>query len=167
MLTAALEDNHKDLYQWFLLHQECLLIADDEKARQAYKAFDDFLRQHIQFENEYLLSDLASTDFSQLRWQPNVYLKEHDKVLDLLTNVQVMLHQYFEAKGRIKRLLLLELLEWEGRMRHVIEHHEQREEQDLFLHIADQHEQWFNLYEPLRLQHEPLRQVLKALLQDS
>lgn len=167
MLSAALEDNHKDLYQWFLLHQECLLIADDEKAKQAFSAFSDVLKQHIQFENEYLLSDVASTDFSQLRWQPNVYLKEHDKVLDLLAKAQLMLNQYFEAKGRMKRLLLLELLEREGRMRHVIEHHEQREEQDLFLHIADQHEQWFKFYEPLRLQHEPLRQTLKALLQES
>ena len=53
-LQQALTDNHSDIHQWHLLHQECLLLGFEQQAQQSFNAFAEVLRLHIQFENEHL-----------------------------------------------------------------------------------------------------------------
>ncbi|NRB42425.1 MAG: hypothetical protein HRU20_28810 [Pseudomonadales bacterium] len=131
-LRLALEESHKDLMQWFLMHQECLLLGDDSQAQTAFLAFSDFLQTHLQFENSYVLKTAED-----LRWPLKVYQKEHDKLLLMLNKIARLLNAYYPLQGRKKRLALLEVLGYQGSFLHVMEHHEEREEQDLFLQLDD------------------------------
>lgn len=170
-LQAALQSSHEDLQQWFLLHQECLLLGNDPLAMQALHAFADYLNQHIHFENHTLFTAIADSA-GTLRWPLPVYHKEHDKLQKMLQGLQQRTGQYQGFTGRYKRLALLELLDEQQRFRHVMEHHEQREEQDLFLLINQlpEHlfllEQWQQIDRQLLQQFAPLRQSLKAILAD-
>ncbi len=67
MLNDVLRDNHQDLYQWFLFHQECLLLNHEEYAAQCLHVFQSLLKAHIDFENQQLLSPTASTCSSVAR----------------------------------------------------------------------------------------------------
>lgn len=140
-LQNSLLESHKDLHQWFLLHQECLLLGYDEHACKTLDVFADYLHQHIDFENNALLplfnldSVVDEAEAIALRWQPGVYLKEHKKLLTILQKQQQQLRAYIKLQGRRKRLALLEVLDAESTFIHVMEHHEQREEQDLFVQM--------------------------------
>lgn len=139
-LQIALIESHKDLKQWFLMHQECLLLGDDSCAADAFNGFYTYLREHLQFENTHLL-----LGDKPLRWSLKVYKKEHDKLLLMAEKADKQLTSFYGMSGRKKRLALLVVLERQSTFMHVLEHHEEREEQDLFLHIPDDSElfqQW-------------------------
>lgn len=143
MLKSALEENHKDIYQWFLMHQECLLLGHGHYAQASLEVFTQLLEAHVAFENSHLLSSGAGTDFGRMRWAASVYRQEHEKILQLAGAVECLFTRWHaEERSRTKRLLLLELLERQLTLRHVIEHHEQREEQDLFGFIVEDSAQW-------------------------
>lgn len=94
-----------------------------------------------------------------------VYRKEHDKIERLLVNVEEQLKQYLLETGRKKRLHLLELLEKQSTLRHMLEHHEQREEQDIFLHLTDDVlAPWQVIQQSLDNSYTPLKEQLKKLL---
>lgn len=124
-------EHHKSLYQWFLLHQEGLLTHHIVMAQKAWRVFEGGLRLHLELENEYLFSSTSNVlQTGELRWSKHVYLKEHDKVLKLLDQLSEMLLEFYDFEGRKKRLALLEVLEKQMTFRHVLEHHEEREEMD-------------------------------------
>lgn len=167
-LRNHLQESHKDLTQWFLLHQECLLLRDDESSKKAFNVFSDYLNRHIQFENEVVLVSMQSVEDS-LRWKVHLYKKEHDKIEKLLVKLEEKLSQYYQLQGRRKRLALLEVLDDEQSFKHVMEHHEQREEDDLFLHLdsvlkEDATEQWLEVNLKLEIQYKDLKHSLKTLL---
>lgn len=147
--TQSLANSHKELRRLFLLMQESLLLNQDQQALELFQAFSAYLIAHISFEDQYLFPLL---DPEQARWKPIVYQKEHEKIIQLLQQAQALLNSYIHLQGREKRLALLELLEQQSRFVHVLEHHEQREESDLFL-LIDQ------LVEPAK------RQTLEQLWQ--
>lgn len=131
-LIDSLEISHRKLRQLFLMQQECLLLAEDEKAWQLMTVFADYLKAHLLFEEQHLFSLFSDSTKQVLRWQPLVYQKEHEKLLQLLAKNIAMLQSYSKLVGREKRLALLELLAKQNQFEHVLEHHEQREESDLF-----------------------------------
>ena len=134
-LTSAISEQHKDLFQWFLLHQEALLLNEDDLALASWRAFAEGLKAHIHIENALLFSD----DYFQhdtWRWPANIYRKEHEKILKLLTVLTSREESYAKLTGRIKRLALLELLESQVQLRHVVEHHEEREEMDALTQLV-------------------------------
>lgn len=134
-LQDDLHESHRDLRQWLLFHQECLLLGDADKALLAWQAFSRILGMHIDFENRYLLQPEVEGR-QALRWPVNVYRKEHDKLLAMQVDINTRLSQYAGFDGRYRRLALLELLDVELRFVHVLEHHEQREEDDLLTSLA-------------------------------
>lgn len=163
-LRNLLEESHKDLKQWFLFHQECLLLAEDEWALKAFSIFSDYLLKHLAFENAFLLS----SSVQNLRWPVNVYQKEHDKLLLMQAKSEVLLNRLVLLDGRRRRLFLLELLDQQQSFMHVMEHHEEREEQDLFLHIQESSsalEQWIQIDNALTQEHQHAKQQLKKLLE--
>lgn len=135
-LAIILEESHKDLYQWFLMHQECLLLQHDEHASACWQAFIACLRHHLEFENQYLLVD-GVVDTSTLRWGLIIYQKEHDKVLQKLNELTELFEYYLKQQGRVKRITVLELMEKQVTFRHLLEHHETREEEDLFKQLPE------------------------------
>ncbi len=138
---SSIEEHHKSLYQWFLFHQESLLCQQDDMAAKAWQVFCEGLRLHIELENTYLFSSQSVlVQEGSLNWPLKVYLKEHDKILDLMRKIDSLSDVYFESTGRKKRLLCLELIEKQVTFRHVLEHHEEREELDVLQNIQDQSE---------------------------
>lgn len=168
-LRNSLEESHKDLYQWFLLHQECLLLHNDADAQLAFLAFTEYLHAHLEFENQHLLNSVVMTKMP-LRWAIPVYEKEHEKLQKMLAKLAMYLQHYYALTGRDKRLALLVLLDEEQTLRHVMEHHEQREEQDLFLHLPDSvvaNEEWRDINAMLDNKYSVLKKRLKLALGDS
>lgn len=163
VLKNQLAESHKDLHQWFLFHQECLLLGEDILAMQAYDAFMSYLQKHIQFENQYLLNDMRLNDG---RWPLEVYRKEHDKLDAMLVRLSQMLVDYQRLQGRRKRLALLELLDYEQTLRHVMEHHEEREEMDLFSHVMKVNADWQTTNLQLQMRYADLKNLLKAKLEE-
>ena len=167
-LKKHLQESHKDLHQWFLMHQECLLLNYDEQAGIALEIFAETLHAHIHFENSYLLS---STQQLELRWLPTVYLKEHEKLLQMLGQLIERLKSYTQLQGRKKRLALLEVLDSEQTLLHVMEHHEEREEQDLFVQMLNIETEgvlpeWLTIEAELQGKHQVFKEQLKQLLND-
>lgn len=169
-LRHLLEESHKDLHQWFLLHQECLLLQRDDEALQAFSAFSVFLREHLNFENTWLLPAMQVMQV-ELRWPLTVYEKEHEKLLHKLERQNNALAQYLEMQGRRRRLALLSLLDLEQSLYHVMEHHEQREEKDLFNHLQQLDGEVTAVWEALEVQlldhYGPLKEQLKAMLENA
>ena len=164
MLKSALEENHKDIHQWFLMHQECLLLGHGHYAQASLEAFTELLTAHMAFENSHLLASGAETEFGRMRWAASVYLHEHEKILQLVAAVERLFSRWHaEERSRSRRLLLLELLERQLTLRHVIEHHEQREEQDLFELIAETSAEWRQV-EELLLGHAALKREIADFL---
>ena len=167
-LKHALEESHKDLKQWFIMHQECLLLSEDNYAKDAFNGFSALLILHIQFENDWLLNHdcFHSNDKHSLRWSLKVYHKEHEKLLSMLKKLSNMLDSYYPLNGRIKRLALLEILDFQSSFLHVMEHHEEREEQDLFENLPDDKpllQYWLDC-ETQFLPHHQSKKQLKTFL---
>lgn len=164
-LREQLEESHKDLHQWFLFHQECLLLQHDTLAQQSFHAFADYLGQHIHFENQHILKqDIAADD---LRWSVKVYQKEHDKLVSMLARLSQMLDGYYQMQGRRKRLALLEVINYEQSLLHVMEHHEEREEMDLFQWIQQEGEAWLAINQQLTDKYAGLKAELKLYLESN
>ena len=137
---------------------------------QAWDGFADFLKAHLAFENEYILPGAEALQL-KLRWGILVYSKEHEKLLAMLSDIHAALCHYHGLQGRERRLGLLSLLEREQSLYHVMEHHEQREEQDLFLHLDQFGEklkqEWQRREEKLFLRYQTVKEQLKYFLQSS
>lgn len=137
-LIERLEVSHRKLRQLLLMSQECLLLSEDDKALLLITAFSTYLKTHLAFEDDDLLPLMVGQTAKALRWQPLVYQKEHEKIVQLLHINFRLLQSYLRLQGREKRLALLELLAKQNQFEHVLEHHEQREESDLFLLLKQQ-----------------------------
>ena len=170
-LAQILADSHRDLRRWFLYHQECLLLRQDHFAEQTFAAFSNYLTAHIHFENSALYTSIAD-EALPLQWPLRVYEKEHEKILAMLEKNQQMVNEYMAMRGREKRFALLELLDTQGSFLHVLEHHEEREEKDLFvlmapLDLAEAVTQWEAINQALQAQHgDFLQQVENYLWQE-
>lgn len=132
-LKDLLEESHKDLHFWFLLHQECLVANYESDALQALKNFQRILLFHLDFEEQRLLKH----NNGATRWSVSVYQKEHDKLKLQLQKLIVKSQSYLDFSGRKKRYALISLIEDQLRFYHLLEHHEEREEQDLFLFLPE------------------------------
>jgi hypothetical protein len=132
-LKDLLEESHKDLHLWFLLHQECLVANYESDALQALKNFQRILLFHLDFEEQRLLKH----NNDATRWPVSVYQKEHDKIKRQLDKLIVKTQSYLDFSGRKKRHALISLIEDQLRFYHLLEHHEEREEQDLFLFLPE------------------------------
>lgn len=167
-LAQALTLCHEDIRRWFLYHQECLLLRQDVYSAQCFQAFSLYLTEHMQYEDTVLFPAFLRAEHS-LQWAINVYQKEHDKLRKMLHENQIMLDEYLAMQGRVKRLALLELLNKQRTFAHVMEHHEQREEQDLFLKLDevtldDALRQWHQLEQKLKMQTQTLAKEVDAYL---
>ena len=133
-LTSAIAEQHKDLWQWYLLQQEALILHEYALAQQLWSVFATGLQQHIEFENRQLF---ATTMIEQhaWRWPASLYIKEHQKILSLMQKISDRYEAFITLTGRRQRIAILELLEQQMQFRQVLEHHEAREEQDALQHL--------------------------------
>lgn len=170
-LAQLLTKSHRDLRRWFLFHQECLLLGQDHLAEQCFVAFADYLKAHLQFEDNNLFPLLEKQGLNS-RWPLLVYSKEHEKIIALLNKNRDLLADYTKMQGREKRLALLTLLDNQRSFNNVMEHHEEREEMDLFLLLngfdtAALSLQWQQIEQALEQQYKNIDQRIDAYLRDT
>ncbi|SRR5690554_2282225 len=167
-LAQQLTKSHRDLRRWFLFHQECLLLGQDNFAQQCFAAFADYLSTHMQFEDS-VVFPLVQEHAIATQWPMLVYSKEHEKIYTLLDKNTALLDDYTRMRGREKRIALLELLEKQRSFSHVMEHHEEREEQDMFVLLnaaktASLSQQWHAIEHALNEKHRAFDKQIDSYL---
>ena len=139
-IYQAIDKQHQQLGELFVMHQEALLIQDIELALEIFYSYKALQVAHLTFENEHLLPELAK--LNDTRWPHSLYLHEHNKVRDLLDKNELNLNQtqtlLESSSNKEYRRWLIELFEQQKSLKNVLEHHEQREEQGMLCELFEQ-----------------------------
>lgn len=140
LLYQAIDKQHQQLGELFLMHQEALLLQDVELAMEIFYSYKALQVAHLTFENDHLLPELAK--LNDTRWPHSLYLHEHNKVRDLLNKNDLNLNKAQEVRNtesnKQYRRWLIDLFEQQKSLKNVLEHHEQREEQGMLSELFDQ-----------------------------
>lgn len=133
MLLDYIQSAHLELNEMLLLHQEALLLLRLDDAARLLAAYERCLALHMRQEELRIFPRHAALA-EQGRWSTELYLKEHEKLRQLLAAVGAGLAE-IRAGGLDARQLrrnVLALLEREKTLKGLLEHHEQREESAMF-----------------------------------
>ncbi|GLQ31008.1 hypothetical protein [Litoribrevibacter albus] len=142
-LYQAIDKQHQQLGELFVMHQEALLLQNIELAIEIFYSYKSLQVAHLTFENDTLLPELAK--LPETRWPHTLYVHEHNKVRDLLdknvnalNQTQNLLKDQSTTPQQYRRWVI-DLFEQQKSLKNVLEHHEQREEQgmlaELFEHL--------------------------------
>ncbi|MEZ5511886.1 MAG: hypothetical protein R3F47_18685 [Gammaproteobacteria bacterium] len=135
-LYSLVSRYHRHMDELILLHQEALLLQQTDLAARFLALFRAMISAHIDAENAWLLPRLDA--LAEARWPALLYRKEHDKILDMLGNVDARMRVLEGKTAQDYRRAVLALLDYERAFKNVIEHHEEREEVAM-LRELDQH----------------------------
>lgn len=127
-LLDLLLAQHGALADLFASHQEALLDRRWTEAARLLKDYDRGLRRHIELEEEHLLPHCEHSH--GMRWPANVYRAEHRRIEQLLHKAAERL-AIARCRGITPAVLIL-LLDEERSLKHLLEHHHEREEKGLF-----------------------------------
>lgn len=130
---AALSDEHAVLTQLFARHQEALVTRAWARAARLLDSYQKRLLHHIRLEECYLLPYCAPQKHER-QWSAQVYALEHRRIEELLQRQITRL-----AKARrhgVSTTRLIALLDEEKTLKHLVEHHHQREEMALFAAVG-------------------------------
>ena len=120
---------HRQLDEMLLQHQEALVLMRPE-AHGLYQKFTTMLKLHIKHEDQLLLP-VFQRDQNAQRWPSMLYFKEHRKLEDFLGRIEVSLQNLSTpTPQRVRRII--ELLDLEGGLKRLLEHHDIREQKDFF-----------------------------------
>lgn len=125
---GLLLQQHVALGDLFARHQEALLERRWEEAARRLEDYAGHLRCHIELEERYVLPHGGHR--KALRWPIEVYRAEHRRIEQLLDNAAQRLER--ACATRITAATIISLLDEERTLKHLIEHHHDREEQGLF-----------------------------------
>lgn len=121
---------HRRLEAQFQAHLLDLVAADFGRALKRLQAWHHALLQHIQIEDNLLLPHLPE----DARWPARLYLLEHQRIRELadehLQRLQAMARRP-RPRGRARHQAVLDLLDAAHALRHLSEHHHEREEMAL------------------------------------
>lgn len=137
MGTAVIDllvQQHLTFADAFARHQEALLERRWVEAARLLASYGDKLRQHIDLEERYLLSQWAEACGAG-HWPAEVYRAEHRRIEQLLGKAEERLRR--ARAGVITPAVLISLLDEERTLKRLIEHHHEREEKALFAHLRD------------------------------
>ncbi|QXL83297.1 hypothetical protein [Comamonas sp. NLF-1-9] len=126
---------HAQLDALLQTHLLELMGGDFARAEQAFSRWRAELVAHIAIEERELLPHLPA----QARWAAKVYLAEHERIALLAREHAARLTQVLAnppEPGMAQRRAALWLIDAVHPLRHVLEHHHQREEGTLALELA-------------------------------
>ena len=128
-LTEAITHCHQGLDEFFLLHQEAVLLGKFDDASQILNCFKDLHNLHMRFEDELLIPKLAELG-DKGRWPAFLYTAEHAKIQELLekTTANLQFLSNNQLSGNDLRRGIITLLDNEKILKGVCEHHQEREE---------------------------------------
>ncbi|MGH8402528.1 MAG: hemerythrin domain-containing protein [Gammaproteobacteria bacterium] len=122
-LVTVLSDEHMALSQMFARHQEALVMRSWARAARLLDHYRKRLQHRILLEERYLLPYCVD---EKLPGQWQVYISEHRRLENTLNNAHIRLTA---ARRRgITAVALIALLDEEKTLKHILEHHLQREE---------------------------------------
>lgn len=96
------------------------------EAAQRLLEYEQRLRAHIEFEERHLLPHCRG---GRSRWAPEVYLAEHRRIEQLLRKALDRLAR--ASRSETTAAAIVALLDGEHTLKHVVEHHHEREEKGL------------------------------------
>lgn len=123
-----LRQQHGALADLFASHQEALLDRRWTEAARLLERYDRRLRGHIRLEEQHLLPHCEQAQ--GMRWPANVYRAEHRRIEQLLEKAAARLA--IAQRHGITAAVLISLLDEERTLKHLLEHHHEREEKGLF-----------------------------------
>lgn len=139
-------EQHRQLEAGFDEHLLALVGAEFSDALQHLRHWHRALLQHIHIEDNLLLPHVPA----DARWPARLYLLEHQRIRDLaqdyLKQLQAVAAQP-PAEPRARRRAVLALIDAAHPLRHLCEHHHEREEMALAheLSVDLQQQAWATL----------------------
>lgn len=132
-LLQRLEREHVEQLRQFQAHQEYLVMRDPGRALEVLVNFEDRLVNHMELEERYLLP-LCEPDVERPgHWGPRVYALEHKRIRALLASVRMRLAaQCVKSGGVLIAADVVDLLDEETSLKHLLSHHQTREATALY-----------------------------------
>ena len=132
---CILRHEHASLDILFQRHQEMLVSHAWARAARLLTQYQERLTAHIRLEEKFLLPYCTDGSGSSPRWGSHVYRTEHRKLEELVRAVTVRLAS---ARRRgVTPAMLIDLLDKERTLKHVAQHHHEREEKGLFIELRE------------------------------
>lgn len=142
MLANIIHNQHLELRELFMQHQEALLQGHFDAAITHLTHYDTCHQAHATLEERYLFPEFARID-RQTKWDVSLYEKEHEKIAVLFENISDDLNWLSEQQlsDSQKRRNIIALLDKERTFKGLTEHHEEREEDAMLRELNEQLEQ--------------------------
>jgi hypothetical protein len=128
-LAEVIAHCHQELDEFFLLHQEAVLLGQFDDAIQLLNCFKELHHLHMGFEDEKLIPKLTRLG-NPGRWPASLYTDEHTKVQELLGKTEANLLSLRKGQRPDKDLRreIIAFLDKEKTFKGLCEHHQEREE---------------------------------------
>ena len=138
-LKTVIARCHQVLNQLFFVHQEAVLLGVLPRAIETLHQFIAAHDLHKNFEDTHLLTRLADLD-DPGNWPASLYGHEHNKITDLLTQLDKDLLRLNsrELTGTALHIELIELLDREKSIKGLCEHHQESEEAGMLPALDEQ-----------------------------
>jgi len=129
-LSEVVTACHRTLDEFFLVHQEAVLVGRLGRAARLLECFCDLHGLHMEFEDRYLIPIL---DDCPGRWSAKLYSGEHDKIGKLLARTidDLSALSARPLSGRPLRRALISFIDGEKTLKGLCEHHQEREEKGM------------------------------------
>ena len=121
---------HRELDELFFRHQVSLLDFNFRTALERLCAYESALLAHMRDEEELLLPLYAGRATPGRGGRPDFFLLEHAKMRKHLAHFREQLPRLYEMPEPSRALL--KLLDQETTYKHIVEHHDEREERHLY-----------------------------------
>jgi hypothetical protein len=128
-LTEVITQCHQTLDEFFLLHQEAVLLGRFDDAIQLLNCFKELHHLHMAFEDSQLIPRLDEPGY-QGPWPASLYTAEHAKIQGLMgkTENHLLLLNKSKLSGKALRREIIAFLDNEKTFKGLCEHHQAREE---------------------------------------
>ncbi len=132
-LRRRLELDHIEQLKQFQAHQEQLVLREGRRALQILVDFESRLLSHMELEERYLLPLCELQVERAGHWGPQIYAQDHRRIKELLAAVRMRLAA-LGAGGddAMTPANVIELLDDEKVLKHLISHHQTREATALY-----------------------------------
>lgn len=132
-LGFLLSEQHRALQKLILLHQQSLVSWKLEEAQGFLGDFEQELKKHIRVEDDLLFPLYCEMAPHPAGGAPEFFEIEHQKILWYLQRLSEKLNHLLSLPDSSERcLLLIAIIEEESRFKHLMEHHELREENIMY-----------------------------------
>ena len=132
-LRDRLEREHVEQLKQFQAHQEHLILRESRRALEILIDFESRLLNHMELEERYLLP-LCETHIDRAgHWGPRIYAQEHRRMKELLAAARMRLAAHcVKGDGAMTPADVISLVDEEKTLKHLISHHQAREETALY-----------------------------------